>query len=230
MELQNKTAVITGISSGIGKALALQLLEKGARVAGWGLHKPDYKHKNLFFVKTNVRNLQEVETAFQKTQAHFGEEIHVLANNAGLGYFGYLENMSPEQWNEIFEVNVNSIFYTCRLIIPQMKKQDFGHIINISSIAGLEGISQTSAYCGAKHAVKGITDSLFKELREFGIKVTGVYPGSVSTGFFNRAGVRPYPGPMSPEEVALQIVRALETSNNFLINNIEFRPLRKIQS
>jgi NAD(P)-dependent dehydrogenase (short-subunit alcohol dehydrogenase family) len=227
MELKDKTIIVTGVSKGIGKATVLQLLEKGAKVAGFSKNKPDYEHENFKFIPVNIRSLQEVENAVKETQNHFGEEIHGLVNNAGLGYFGYLEDMEPEQFYEIFEVNVYGIFYACKNVIPQMKKQQFGHIINISSIAGLDGQQQVSAYCGAKHAVRGITESLYKELRDFGVKVTGVYPGSTNTNFFdNAAGINAHDNMMAPQEVATQIIRALETSDNFLINAIEFRPLQ----
>ncbi len=227
MELKNKTIIVTGVSKGIGKETVLQLLEKGAKVAGWGRNEPDYTHDNFSFIKVNMRYMQEVANAFAETQGRFGQEIHGLVNNAGLGYFGYFEDMRPEEFFEIFEVNVYGIYYACKNVIPQMKTQQFGHIINISSIAGLDGQQQVAAYCGAKHAVRGITESLYKELRDFGIKVTGVYPGSTNTNFFdNASGVSAHDNMMSAREVATQIIRAFETSGNFLINAIEFRPLQ----
>lgn len=227
MELKDKVAVVTGVSKGIGLRLVEQLLAKGARVAGWGRQQPQIQHPDFRFFECNVRDMESVNTAFRDTQEAFGESIHILVNNAGLGYFGYLEEMSPERFFELYEVNVYGIFYTCRNIIPVMKKQQHGHIINISSIAGLEGMQQVAAYCGAKHAVRGITDSLYKELRDFGIKVTGVYPGSTNTDFFAHAeGIKAHDRMMDPAEVAAQIVWALETSDNFLMNSMEFRPLQ----
>jgi NADP-dependent 3-hydroxy acid dehydrogenase YdfG len=227
MDLQNKIAVITGISKGIGKELALQLLEKGAKVAGWGMNQSSIQHENLFFAETNVRQYESVQSAWQQTKAHFGGEVHILINNAGLGYFGYLEEMEMEKWHEMFEVNVNGTYYCCREVIPQMKAQKYGHIINISSIAGLEGMPQVAAYCGTKHAVRGITDSLFRELRDFNIKVTGVYPGSTKTEFFNNAeGIKPHDYMMMPTDVAKQIINAIEAPDNFLVNTLEFRPLQ----
>lgn len=227
MDLQGKIAVVTGVSKGIGKAVAKALLAKGAIVAGWGIHKPDYEHINFYFFETNIRDHKSVESAFQQTRKELGDDIHVLVNNAGLGYFGNFEDMSIEQVHELFEVNVYGVFHTCRHIIPVMKKQASGHIINISSTAGLEGMPQVAAYCGAKHAVRGITDSLFRELRDYGIKVTAVYPGSTNTDFFrNSPGIKAHDNMMRPEEVAEQIIRTLETSDNFIINHLEFRPLQ----
>ena len=227
MEIKNKTAVITGVNKGIGRALTEQLLDKGAIVAGWGMNKPDISHPNLHFFKADIRDITQVEKAFHETTDLVGNEIHILINNAGLGYFGYFEEMTPEIFREIFEVNVFGIYNTCRYIIPNMKKQQYGHIVNISSTAGKEGMAQTAAYCGSKHAVRGISESLYKELRDFGIKVTCVYPGSTKTDFFrNSPVIKPHDNMLMPEEVALQIIRALETSDNFLISDIEFRPLQ----
>jgi short-subunit dehydrogenase len=227
MEIQDRIFIVTGVSKGIGKSLTTQILDKGGKVAGWGKHKPTYSHPNFLFVKTDIRNLRDTEQAFHTTQSHFGEEVHGLINNAGLGYFGFFEEMPPEQVYELYEVNVYGIYHACRMVVPQMKKQQYGHIINMSSIAGLEGMAQVAAYCGAKHAVRGITDSLFRELRDFGIKVTGVYPGSTNTNFFdNSPGLKAHSGMMDPDEVATQIIRAIETSDNFLVNTLEFRPLQ----
>lgn len=227
MDLKDKVAIVTGASRGIGRSVIEQLLAKGAKVAGWGKTEPEFSHPNFTFCKADVRELEQVEAAFAETRNAFGEEVHILINNAGLGYFGYFEEMAPEQFYELYEVNVYGIFHVCRSVIPQMKKQQYGHIINLSSIAGLEGMPQVGAYCGAKHAVRGITDSLFRELRDFGIKVTAVYPGSVKTDFFdNSPGIKAHDMMMKPEEVATQIIRALETSDNFNINSLEFRPLQ----
>ncbi|MDQ3072364.1 MAG: SDR family oxidoreductase [Bacteroidota bacterium] len=226
MSLTGKKAVITGISKGIGRALTEQLLDKGAIVAGIGLNQPNYTHPNLHFVKASVRKQEEVEMAFTEALEKLENRVDILVNNAGLGYFGYFEEMPVEQVMEIFEVNVMGLYFVTRCTIPVMKQQLSGHIINISSIAGLEGMEQVAAYCGAKHAVRGITDSLFRELRTFGIKVTGVYPGSVQTDFFNNVeSITAHDRMLQPEEVASQIINALETSDNFLMNTLVFRPL-----
>lgn len=224
--LEGKKAVVTGCSKGIGFSLVKLLLEKGVTVAGWGQNKPEIDHPNFSFCKTDVRHLASVENAWNQTHANWNDEVDILINNSGLGYFGYFEEMPPEEFYEIFEVNVNGIFHTCRYVLPGMKVRKSGHIINISSTAGLEGMEQVGAYCGSKHAVRGISDSLYKELRPFGIKVTTVYPGSTKTDFFrNSPNIKPHDNMMSPDEVAAQIVFILEGSPNFLVNEIVFRPL-----
>ncbi len=226
MELNNKVAIITGISKGIGKATAQKLLDKGATVVGWGRHAPDYDHDDLHFIKTDVRDSEAVQQAFEKTQSAVGEEVHILINNAGVGYNATFEEMDEELWHKIFDVNVHGVFYCTKAVLPQMKEQEFGHVINLSSIAGKTGIPEMVAYCGAKHAVRGISQSLFKEVRAYNIKVSCLYPGSTKTHFFdNIEGTDTADFMMSPDTIADTIVSALTTPDNFLMVDWEMRPL-----
>lgn len=225
--LKGKTVIITGGSSGFGKALSLLLNQAEMSVFVWGLHRPGNLPQGLHFIQCDVREPLQVQAAWQQTVEITGGRMDFLVNNAGLGYFGFLEDMSYEQFDEIMKVNVYGIFNTCKAVIPTMKQQGSGHVINISSTAGLEGMAQVSAYCGSKHAVRGISDSLFRELRDFGIKVTTVYPGSAATQFFrHNPNIEIHDNMMSAEEVAYQIYRAMDTSTNFLMNEMQFRPLQ----
>lgn len=227
MELNGKTAIVTGVSKGIGKAIVQQLLANGCCVAGFGVTVPDYEHPDFLFIKTDVRNFEEVKTAFLKAQERFGEEIHILVNNAGLGYFGYLENISLDQWHTMYDTNVSGTFYCCKLVLPIMKAQQYGHIINISSVAGLEGYPQVAAYSSTKFAVRGLTEALYKEVRDFRVKVTCVYPGSVKTEFFKHSpGIQPHDYMLMPNDVATAIEQILETPDNYHTVNYEIRPLQ----
>src|SRR5690606_21260429 len=148
------------------------------------------------------------ERVFEK----WGRQIHVLINNAGLGYFGYLEETGLEEFHEIFETNVFGTFYCCKVALPLMKAAEEGHIINISSTAGVEAYPQVGAYCASKFAVKSMSESLYKEVREFKVKVTCVYPGSVKTDFFrNSPGIKPHDYMLMPEDIATAFVQILET-------------------
>lgn len=227
MELQNRKVLITGISKGIGKELALQFLSKGCKVAGFGLTEPDYQHENLRFYRTNVRNPKEVASSYQKYFKEFDGDIDILVNNSGLGYFGKTEDYTDEQLFEMYETNVYGVFFMNRHAIPIMKKKFYGHIFNIASTAAIEGYPQVSAYCGTKFAVKGISESMYKELRDYRIKVTCVYPGSVKTDFFrNSPGIQPHDYMLMPQDVAQMIVQAAETPDNFHQVNLEVRPLQ----
>lgn len=226
MNLQHKIAVITGVSKGIGLAAAEALLAKGAKVFGFGRNNT-LSHPNFVFIACDVRNAENVHTAFQQVYAQTGGVIHILLNNAGLGYFGMLEEMPATQITEMMETNVNGTIYCCREVLPVMKQQQYGHIINIASTAALEGLPQVAAYCASKWAVKGLSESLFREVRDYRIKVTCLYPGSTKTDFFrNSPGIQPHDYMLMPEDIALTIVQALEMPDNFHTVNVEVRPLQ----
>ncbi|MBC7384095.1 MAG: SDR family oxidoreductase [Bacteroidia bacterium] len=226
MVLTNKVAVVTGISKGIGHALCKQLLAKGAVVYGLGRNNAtDLSSDQFHFICCDIRNLNEVKETFRQIFSAV-KHIDILINNAGLGYFGFLENLAEEHWHEMFDTNINGMFYCCKQVLPSMKKQQHGHVINIASTAALEGIAQVSGYCATKWAVKGLSESLYKELRDFGIKVTCVYPGSTKTDFFrNSATVKPHNQMLMPEDVALLVVQSIEMPDNFNSVNLEIRPL-----
>lgn len=225
MNLSGKIAIITGVSKGIGYQTALQLLEHNCIVFGLGRNN-QINHPNFTFIPCDIRKHEEVEQAFRQIKQQY-QHIHILVNNAGLGYFGWLEDMPYEQWDEMFETNVNGMFYCCKQVLPIMKQQQLGHIINIASTAALEGMAQVSAYCATKWAVKGLSESLYKEVRDFKIKVTCVYPGSTKTDFFrNSPGIQPHDYMLMPEDVAANIVYALQTPDNFHTVNLEIRPLQ----
>ncbi|MBD8490217.1 SDR family NAD(P)-dependent oxidoreductase [Echinicola sp. CAU 1574] len=227
MNLKGQTAVITGVSKGIGLEVVLQLLEKGVVVAGWGRNRPDLNHDNFHFFSCDVANEASVDEAYKSTVKELGEDIRILINNAGFGVVGAIDEMSSEDWKSMFDVNVHGIFYVTKRVVPNMKAQDEGHILNVASIAGLNGVANFAGYCGTKHAVKGISHALYMELREFGIKVSTIYPGSVKTNFFdNIEGMNAHENMMRPEDVATTMVQTLETHHNYFVADVECRPLR----
>jgi NADP-dependent 3-hydroxy acid dehydrogenase YdfG len=226
MNLAGKIAVITGVSKGIGLAVANALLQKQCVVYGLGRSNAEINHLDFHFVKTDVRHAEEVRNAIKQITSE-QPRIDILINNAGLGYFGFLDDISDEQWHEMFQTNVDGVFYCCKAVLPHMKKNQFGHIINIASTAALEGMPQVSAYCATKWAVKGLSESLFREVRDYRIKVTCVYPGSTKTDFFrNSPGIQPHDYMLMPEDIALMLVQALEMPDNFHTVNLEIRPLQ----
>jgi len=227
MELKNKIAIVTGSSRGIGLELVKQLLDKGMKVAGWSRTDPKIENKNFQFVKTDVSDADSVKKAFEETTEKFEGKVSVLVNNAGMGHYGPMLDMSFDKWKEMFDINVHGIYFCSNSVIPGMKEMDEGHIVNVGSIAGLNPIKGMVGYAGSKHAVTGISHSMFMELREFGIKVTCIYPGSVKTNFFdNIDAYEANDNMMRPEDVASSIVFCLETHENYLPVDFEVRPLR----
>jgi NADP-dependent 3-hydroxy acid dehydrogenase YdfG len=148
MELTGKVIIVTGVSKGIGLATAEALLARGAVVAGWGRTAPtDLTHERFQFFECDVRDEHAVQEAFTNTQRELGLEIHGLINNAGLGIAGTVDGFSSEDWKLMFDTNVHGLFYCTKAVLPQMKRQQLGHIVNISSIAGQTGIEKMAGYC-----------------------------------------------------------------------------------
>ena len=228
MDLTGKVAIITGASKGIGRATVEALLARGAAVAGWGRTAPNgLTHERFQFFECDVRDEHAVTEAFTNTLRELGPEIHVLVNNAGLGIAGPVDGFATEDWKLMFDTNVHGTFFCSRAVLPQMKRQQLGHIINIASIAGTTGIENMAGYCATKFAVRGLSQSLFKEVRNDGIKVTCLFPGSTQTNFFDDIpGTAANDSMMSPTDIAGFIVYSLETPFNFHVVEAEMRPLQ----
>ena len=228
MELKGKIAIVTGVSKGIGLATARLLLNNGLQVIGWSRTAPKgIDHQNFHYSEVDVANQESVAAAYQSTKALVGDDIRILINNAGYGVYGPFDETKAEDWVGMFDVNVHGIFYCTQQVVANMKQQEEGHIINIGSIAGLNPVKNMVGYAATKHAVTGLSHSLFMELRDFGIKVTCIYPGSVETNFFdNIEGLNTSSNKMKPEDIASTVLHVLQSSPNYHHTDIEIRPLK----
>ena len=222
MDTEKKLAVVTGASRGIGLAISKVLTENGMIVAGLSRNTPDdFSHPNFRHFSTDLTIEESVDKAVQKVHDSFAGSVSVLVNNAGVGYRGNMEETPSDKWRYLFDLNVHGLFYISKRIIPEMKKAGMGQIINISSGAGTNGISGMSAYCGTKHAVVGITESMHQELRDFGIKATCLSPGSVDTGFSSSKKNK-----LKPEDLAKAVLHIIQCPQNFHYTDIQVRPLQ----
>ncbi|MFY0599084.1 MAG: SDR family NAD(P)-dependent oxidoreductase [Cyclobacteriaceae bacterium] len=225
--LKGKNAIVTGVSKGIGLETVNQLLDAGVKVAGWSRNEPDIDHVNFSFVKVDVSDWNQVQKAHAESVSFLGDDIHILINNAGFGIMGSIEKLKIEDWKSMFDVNVHGLMYCTKMVVPAMKRMDQGHIINVSSIAGLNGVKNLSGYVATKHAVTGFGHSLMMELRDWGIKVTTVYPGSVQTNFFdNIEAMNANDNMMRASDIGKAILDLLNTHPNLLPADLELRPLR----
>lgn len=225
MDIQGKVAIVTGVSKGIGLETVKQLLEGGAIVAGWGRTEPKLDDPNFHFFKTDVSDWDNVQASYKATSDKLGK-ASVLVNNAGMGYQGLIHEMDVAEWREMYDINVHGLFYCIKVAVPSMIELGEGHIVNISSIAGTSGIKTMSGYVGTKHAVRGISHSIFQELREHGIKVTTIYPGSTNTNFFDSIELaNANDNMMRPQDVASSIVQSVQTFANYHVVGVEVRPL-----
>lgn len=222
MKIKDNIAIVTGASRGIGLAISKALVNKGVTVAGWSRTPPgSFQHKRFTHFRADLTLQESVQEAYEQTTETLGKTISILINNAGAGYHGPLETMPPDKWRELFDLNVHGIFYVSRLVIPAMKKEENGHIINISSGAGTNGIAGMSCYCGTKHAVAGITESMHLELRDFGVKVTCLSPGSVETRFSDSKKNK-----LQPDDLAASVIHILNCPQNFHYTDVQVRPLQ----
>lgn len=232
MNLDKKIAIVTGASSGIGAAFSEKLTGKGAVVYGLArrmnkLQEMQNRLGERFIpVQMDITKPEKLEVWVNETFS--GDNLpHILINNAGLASFGNVEDITLDQWHSMMNTNVNGVFYLTRLIVPLMKKNsEYSHIINIASVAGLLGNPQISGYNATKFAVRGFSEALFKELRYDKIKVSTMFPGSISTEFFDNADAgNTHSNMMHPSDVADTLIHLLETPDNLLINEVTLRPL-----
>jgi short-subunit dehydrogenase len=189
--LNGKVVIVTGASSGIGAALAMQISHEGAAVilAARRKEKLEQLAKEInsaghiaLPIQADVTKRHDAEMLIRTAIERFGR-VDILVNNAGRGHFASVENTTDEMIRSMFELNVYSLWYTTRPALTQMKKQGSGHIINVASMAGKLAYPYNSAYVAAKHACVGFTHALRMELMETGIHATVVCPAGVLTGW-----------------------------------------------
>lgn len=187
MRLRDKVAVVTGATSGIGKAIALTFAKEGANVIGVGTkaEKADAileesKLSNLSFFLGDISKREDVERLIEKVLADHGK-IDILVNNAGITRDGLLMKMSDEDWARVLDVNLTSAFYTCRQAIRPMMKARSGVIINVTSVVGMIGNPGQCNYAASKAGMIGFSKSLAKEAASRGIRVNCIAPGFIET-------------------------------------------------
>ena len=188
----SKVWLITGCSTGFGRELAKYVLESGNQVAVTA-RKPediqdivDGNKENAISLKLDVTKEDEIKVAVAETIAKFGR-IDVLVNNAGIGYFGAVEESEDEAVRKMFEINVFGLARMTQEVLPVMRKQKSGHVVNIASIGGLRSFPAVGFYNATKYAVDGLSEALAKETAHLGIKVTIVCPSGFRTDWAGRS-------------------------------------------
>jgi 3-oxoacyl-[acyl-carrier protein] reductase len=186
--LKNKVAIVTGSSSGIGKAIALRFGAEGAKVVVTARRLALCEQtvaqiaKNggeAWAIQTDVADEHQVDRLIEETVKRYGR-LDILVNNAGIVAGGRLAETTAKSFDEVMNVNLRGTFFCCRAGFIQMKKQGGGTIINMSSVAGVQAWAGTGTYSASKHGVMALTKSLADEGRPFNIKVTTICPGGVA--------------------------------------------------
>ena len=224
--LIGKKAIVTGVSRGIGRAVVSHLLERGCQVAGIGRNQPSFSDSRFHFAQADIQNEPAVQKAFNNAMTFLENRVDILVNNAGLGYYRLLEDITLDEWHQMINTNLNGMFYLTRLAVPRMKQQQTGHIVNISSIAGLMGLAESTGYSATKFGIRGFSQSLLKEARRDGIRVSCIFPGSVNTDFFeNYDAMTANDTMLSSNDVAATVVYVLSMPPNADVSEVEIRPL-----
>jgi len=191
-----KVWFITGSSTGFGRSLTEAVLQHGDRVIATA-RKPEQLDdlvkqypETAKAVRLDVTDPHEVQTAIQSALDAFGQ-IDVVVNNAGYGSIGAIEEISDEAIRRQFETNVFGVLNVTRAVLPILRQQQSGHILNLSSVGGLVAFGATGIYCATKFAVEALSEALSKEVAELGIKVTIIEPGAFRTDFNGRSLAKP---------------------------------------
>ena len=221
-DLSGKVALVTGGSRGIGAAIAQALAAGGAVVASTSRSGGGPTSSRLIQLKADVRKPDEAERAVAETVRKFGG-LDILINNAGVGAFVNVADMSIEQWHQVIDTNLSGVFYFCRAAIPELRKRGGGWIINISSLAGKNAFPAGAAYCASKAALNHFSEALMQEVRYEGIRVSYVMPGSVDTEFMGRGNTKKN-WATTPEDVAQVVMDLIEMPARSLPSRVELRP------
>jgi NAD(P)-dependent dehydrogenase (short-subunit alcohol dehydrogenase family) len=229
MNLKNKTAIVTGGTKGIGRAIAEALLREGISVC-IAARKQDEIDQTVSALGSNttgfvcdVRDYDQVKALIEYTVKEFGG-LDILINNAGIGTFETVEETSPEDFRAVLETNLFGAFYCCHEAVPQMKKRGGGYIINISSLAGANPHPRMAAYNASKFALNGFSEALMQEVRHDNIKVSYIMPGSVNTEFGGDSPSDEKSWQLTPQDIARVVVDLLHHDDRALPSRVEIRP------
>lgn len=215
MDIAGSTALVTGASSGIGRAVAIALAVAGAQVVGLGRDMPALRS----LAETNGITVRQVDLESEDELRHFVEEslpdlptVDILVNCAGSGRYGPLAEHGAEDIDRLLDVNVRAPIALTKAVLPGLRQRGRGRVVNVASIAGRLGVPNETVYSATKGALAVFSRALDAELDGTGVGVTVVLPGVVQTSFFERRGApyeRRWPRPLPPERVAQAIVRAI---------------------
>jgi len=230
---KSRNAIITGSTQGIGLAIAREFLERGHAVYICGRDEKNLdialKDLSALFGSEkvrgsicDVRSLKSVEEMIKKSVGHFGS-IDVLVNNAGIGFVTPFEEITPDQWAEIIDINLTGVYNCCRATLPWLKDNKISDIVNLGSRSGRYAYAGGTGYNTTKFGLQGFTEALFLDLNQYGVRVSLVAPGIVATGF---GGSDPQDWFLSPSDVAKVVADIIASDSRANVNWVEIRPSR----
>src|SRR6266404_4101328 len=229
MNLKNKTAIVTGGTKGIGRAIAEALSRAGISVCIAARKQTEIDQivselgGNTTGFVCDVRDYDQVKALIRFTVKELGG-LDVLVNNAGIGTFETVAETSPEDFRAVLETNLFGVFYCCHEAIPKMIGRGGGYIINISSLAGANPHPRMAAYNASKFGLNGFSEALMQEVRHDNIKVSYIMPGSVNTEFGGDSASEEKNWQLTPDDIARVVVDLLHHDDRALPSRVEIRP------
>lgn len=233
LNLNGKTALVTGSTKGIGRAIVERFLDAGASVMVNGRTaettrqaveelRAKYGSRGLTItgIAADVRSESDVQRLFEGIDAELGG-LDILVNNAGVGVFSDLAAMKPEDWRLVLETNLNGVYFCCHNALPRFRQRGGGWIVNIASLAGKNPFAGGAAYNASKFGLVGMGEAIMLDHRYENVRVSTILPGSVSTEF-SRSGQADWK--IAPEDVAEAVAMVLAMPERTLISHVEIRP------
>jgi NAD(P)-dependent dehydrogenase (short-subunit alcohol dehydrogenase family) len=232
-DITGKVAVVTGAGRGIGRAVAVELAQMGARVVVASRSVAELEETarlagSASVVSADVRNKGEVQRLLEHAASQFGP-VDILVNAAGIGVAGPVVDFTDSDFEAVVDTNLKSIFFASRSVLPSMIERRTGHIINIASIAGKVGSANLAVYCASKFGVVGFTQALAEEVRQHGIRVSLICPGSTDTSFLGSSSKssKSRERMLSPADVAHAVAMIVTQEANSFISEVIIRPTMK---
>jgi 3-oxoacyl-[acyl-carrier protein] reductase len=236
--LKGKVGFITGGTRGIGAAIARALVAEGVQVAVTGrtdAHLSSARREieragpgAVEALRADVRRYADVEQAIAATVARYGG-LDIVVNNAGVGVFANVAEMTPEQWAEVIDTNLTGVFHVCRAALPHLRRRGGGFIVNISSLAGKNPFTQGAAYCASKSGLNAFSEALMQEVRYDNVRVAYVMPGSVATAFSSGDAAKGADWKIAVEDVADVVIGLLRHPGRSLPSRVELRPSKPLK-
>jgi 3-oxoacyl-[acyl-carrier protein] reductase len=231
-KLSGYRALVTGATGGIGEAIAAALIDAGIKVIASGqnadkLAELKRRFPDLVIEQADFRNPDAITKLAQKALKHH-DGLDILVNNAGIGINGNVVQMDPSDFESMLDINLKAPFILSKIIGQSMALAGHGFIINIGSGASFTPIAGMAGYCATKYGLLGFSESLALELRDFGVKVSIIMPGSTATGFGggdSESRLKSKPGILLPSDVADSVMYLLNQSERAWTSQLNLRPL-----
>lgn len=232
MMLRGRTALVTGGTRGVGRAIAASLIRAGVAVAICGRSSGAVERaiaelagsgSTIGGIAADISNLGGVRQLFAFVDRELGG-LDILVNNAGIAVLHHVADLNPEQWERTLGTNLTGVFYCCREAIGRFRQRGGGFIVNIGSLLGKTAVAGGAAYCASKFGLNGLSEAMLLDCRQENIGICTILPGSIDTEFFGAAAGSDWK--IHPDDVARMVIAILEMPQRTLVSRVEMRPLR----